>query len=273
MTFLARNLPQSIWTKLPKSELHCHLDGSMRVETVIELAEMYDVSIPTTDVEELRNYLTVPFECLSLIDYLKGFAVTCSVLQNAYALKRTTYEICEDAAKDGVRYLEIRFAPSLHTQKNLSATGAVDAVCAGAMLAEHKLPITVRIIVCAMRHESSSLALAIAEIAWRYRNRGVVGFDLAGPEDGFPPANHKEAYDIIRSRGLNVTVHAAEASGWESARDAMLYCGAKRLGHGVRIQENPEFASFVATSNVLLEVCPTSNVQTKSIKELEDHPF
>ncbi|KAL0207760.1 hypothetical protein P9112_012388 [Eukaryota sp. TZLM1-RC] len=270
---LARDLPSNVWVDIPKAELHCHLDGSMRVETVLELASMYDVKLPVSDIESLRNYLTVPMECESLVDYLKGFAVTCSVLQTSYALKRTVYEVAEDAVNDGVNYLEIRFAPSLHTDKGLTPSGAVEAVCAGAMLAEHKLPITVRIIVCAMRHESPTLTLSIAEIAWRFRNRGVVGFDLAGPENGFPPRDHKEAYDIIRSRGLNVTVHSAEASGWESARDAVVYCGAKRLGHGVRINEDQDFVAFVSSCKITLEVCPTSNVQTKSITKLSDHPF
>ncbi|KAL0228197.1 hypothetical protein RCL1_004340 [Eukaryota sp. TZLM3-RCL] len=271
--FLVRNLPSSFWKAIPKSELHCHLDGSVRTETVIDLANLYNVELPFNDVEQLRNYLTVPMDCPSLPEYLKGFDVTLSVLQTEYSLTRATFEIGEDAFNEGIRYLEIRFAPSLHMNQGLSMSSVVDAVCAGAIMAEQQYNISIRIIVCGMRFDPSEKTQSVAEIAWRYRNKGVVGFDLAGPENGFPATNHIEAYETIRSRGLSVTIHAAEAFGWQSARDAIVYCGAKRIGHGSRIGENPEMVSYVADTGIVLEVCLTSNVQTKAVTSLSAHPW
>eukprot|EP00026_Physarum_polycephalum_P003424 Phypoly_transcript_03435.p1 GENE.Phypoly_transcript_03435~~Phypoly_transcript_03435.p1 ORF type:complete len:770 (+),score=83.44 Phypoly_transcript_03435:62-2371(+) len=260
--------------RLPKVELHRHLDGSTRPQTIIDLAREQGVKIPTENLDELRKLICVDSkECNSLEDYLVGFSVVQLVLQKPYAITRVMFEVCEDAALDGVRYLEVRFSPVLHIDEGLSFSAVMDAICEGLEMAEYHLPITVRIIVCGMRQLPSSTTKDLAEIAWRYRHKGVVGFDLAGPESGFSSKNHAEAFSIIRSKCINVTLHSGEAAGWESIQDSIRYCGANRLGHGVRLIENPDLMQYVINHSIAIEICPTSNIHTKAIAKLEDHPI
>eukprot|EP00005_Dracoamoeba_jomungandri_P005358 CAMPEP_0174254576 /NCGR_PEP_ID=MMETSP0439-20130205/3899_1 /TAXON_ID=0 /ORGANISM="Stereomyxa ramosa, Strain Chinc5" /LENGTH=758 /DNA_ID=CAMNT_0015336243 /DNA_START=196 /DNA_END=2469 /DNA_ORIENTATION=+ len=266
-------LSREIIRKLPKVELHCHLDGAVRVRTLIELAKEQKIEdFPTFNEEELRSKIQVTNHCNSLVEYLYGFDITLLVLQKPYAITRVVYEVCEDACKDGVKYIEIRFSPILHTKTGLSLSQVMEAVVEGQAMAEFNLPITVRIIVCGMRHYSPEKVRSIAEIAWRYRNKGVVAFDLAGPEMGFSSVQHSEAFDIIRSQHINCTIHSGEAAGWEYVHDAIRYCGAQRLGHGVAIVENEDLAQFVVDRGIAVEVCLTSNVQTKAVKSIKEHP-
>jgi adenosine deaminase len=182
------------------------------------------------------------------------------------------YEVCEDNYLDGVRYLEVRFSPILHTQQGLSLSQIMEAVCDGQVLAEHSLPMTVRIIVCGMRQLAPEVSKSLAMIAWRYRNRGVIAFDLAGPEDGFSSKNHREAFDIVRTNLLNCTLHSGEAAGWRSIQDSIRYCGAHRIGHGVRLAENEELLQYVIDKRIPLETCVTSNIQTKAVASAATHP-
>lgn len=266
-------IPYEVMKKLPKAELHCHLDGGVRVKTIIELAKEQGVELPSFDEAELKKRVSVDENCQSLVEYLEGFDITNKVLQKPYALTRAMYELCEDAYNDGVRYLEVRFSPILHTGEGLSQGAVMEAVCEGREMALARFPMNIGILVCAMRQMPSEVTAGIAEVAWRYRTKGVVGFDLAGPEKGFSSKLHKKAFDIVRKRCVNCTLHSGEAAGWESVNDSIQYCGATRVGHGVAIQENPELEKYCVDKGIGVECCITSNIHTKAIQKITDHPI
>ncbi|KAH3760493.1 adenosine deaminase [Pelomyxa schiedti] len=266
-------LTHEILRRLPKAELHRHLDGSIRPSTIIELAKEQGVELPTMDEAELKKLVSVDETCTSLVQYLRGFDITLKVLQKPYAITRAMYEVCEDAWNDGVRYLEVRFSPILHTVEGMSQGGVMEAVCEGQAMAMYRFPLRVQIIVCAMRQLPATESFKIAEIAWRYRHKGVVAFDLAGPELGFSSKIHKSAFEIIRNKCIHCTIHSGEAAGWESICDSIRYCGANRIGHGVRLLENPALMEYVIDHSIAIECCPTSNVHTKAIARIEEHPI
>jgi adenosine deaminase len=257
---------------LPKAELHCHLDGSMRVSTIIELAKEQKVKLPKETAEELTEILAVGMNCKSLEEYLKPFDITCSVLQTAESLIRATYELAEDCAKENIWYLEIRFSPILHINKGLKLTQVVDAVLEGKKKAEKAFNIKVGIIICGLRHITPSISLTLAELAVAYKNRGVVGFDLAGAEDGFPAKDHKDSFYLIINNNINTTVHAGEAYGPESIHQALHYISANRIGHGTRLLEDGDLLNYVNDHRIPLEMCITSNLQTKAVESPEKHP-
>lgn len=257
---------------LPKAELHCHLDGSMRVETILDLAKQNKVKLPKDNLEDLTNYLAVGMECKSLEEYLRPFDVTCSVLQTKEALVRATYELCEDCANENIWYLEIRFSPILHIEKNLTLTRVIDAVLEGKYKAEKQFNIKVGIIICGLRHTTPEVSLTLAELAVAYKNRGVVGFDLAGAEEGFPAKDHKESFYLIINNNINTTVHAGEGYGPESIHQAIHVISANRIGHGTRLREDGDLLNYVNDHRIPLEMCITSNVQTKAVAKFEHHP-
>lgn len=257
---------------LPKAELHCHLDGSMRVETILDLAKQYKVKLPKDNLEELTNFLAVGMECGSLEEYLQPFDVTCSVLQWKDALIRATYELAEDCYKENIWYLEIRFSPILHINKGLKLTQVIDAVLEGKYKAEKDFNMKVGIIICGLRHTTPDISLTLAELAVAYKNRGVVGFDLAGAEDGFPAKEHKESFYLIINNNINTTVHAGEGYGPESIAQALHYISANRIGHGTRLREDGDLLNYVNDHRIPLEMCITSNVQTKAVDKFEHHP-
>ena len=259
--------------KLPKAELHCHLDGSLRVETIEELANEQHIKLPKNSLEELREYLEVGEDCKSLEEYLQPFAVTNSVLQTEEALARVTYELAEDCAQENIRYLEIRFSPILHVEKGLQLTQVVDAVLKGKHKAENALNIKIGIIICGIRHIDPENSLKLAELCVAYKNRGVVGFDLAGVEENYPAKAHKEAFYLIINNNVNTTVHAGEAYGPESIHQAIHYVSANRIGHGTRLKEDGDLLNYVNDHRIPLEMCITSNVQTKSVESYEKHPI
>lgn len=269
MTKLTREFVQS----LPKAELHCHLDGSMRVETILDLAKQQKVKLPKDNLEELTEHLNVGMECESLEEYLKVFDVTCSVLQTKNSLIRATYELIEDCAKENILYLEIRFSPILHIEKGLKLTQVIDAVLEGKRRGEKDFDITVGIIICGLRHTTPDISLTLAELAVAYKNRGIVGFDLAGAEDGFPAKDHKESFYLIINNNINTTVHAGEGYGPESIHQAIHYISANRIGHGTRLREDGDLLNYVNDHRVPLEMCITSNVQTKAVDSFENHPI
>ena len=266
------SLSLDIIKQLPKADLHCHLDGFCRPETIIELAHEQNVTLPTEDINELKKILTAPFDCPDLPTYLKCFDAPLDVMQYPYAITRIFYEACEDAVKDGITYLELRFAPALHTRNGHSYSQILQAAIDGASMAEMKLPITVRIICCAMRHMSPEINKQVADVCWRYRHNGVVAFDLAGPEYGFPPDKHIAAFRTMREKNVGLTIHAGEAFGAKSVELA-LACNANRIGHGTRIAEDPNVLNQIIDRRIPLEMCVTSNCQTKAIEKLEDHPI
>jgi adenosine deaminase len=261
--------------KLPKCELHLHLDGSVRPSTLWSLSVEQQVDLGATVVDEasLCSMVQVSADCESLEQYLQAFDVTLRVLQTSCALRRVVYEVCEDASKQsGVRYVECRFSPILHMRGRLSLSAVMEAVCEGAALAMRRLPIRVGIIVCGMRQMDQSVSYRLAEIAWRYRGRGVVGFDLAGPEQGFSSREHARAFRLVRDKLINCTLHSGEGAGWESIADAITHCGAKRIGHGVALAQNERLLKHVADRRIAIECCVTSNLQTKAVASLDAHP-
>lgn len=257
---------------LPKAELHCHLDGSMRVETIMDIAKRENVKLPSNDLKQLKKILEVGMECKSLEEYLRPFDITAEVLQSEYALTRATYELAEDAAAENVRYIEIRFAPLWHI-RTLSLTQVIEAVLKGARKGENDFNIKIGIIICGIRHTTPEDTMKVAELAVAYKNRGVVGFDLAGAEKDFPAKDHKEAFYLIINNNINTTVHAGEAYGTESIDQALHYVSANRIGHGTRLREDGDLLNYVNDHRIPLEMCITSNVQTKAVQSVEDHPL
>ncbi|MGH7582910.1 MAG: adenosine deaminase [Gemmatimonadales bacterium] len=256
---------------MPKAELHVHLDGALRPATLLELAREAGVELPRSDATALKPWMLVS-NARDLNDYLEKFDYTISVLQTAGAIERVAYEMVADAAADGLRYLEVRYCPRLSTGRGLSMDDVVRAEWRGLQRGEREFGVVSRIINCALRQYSPQASIEIAEHSVAMRGHGVVGFDLAGPEAGHPPAVHRDAFDVAARAGLGITVHAGEAAGWESIAEAIDVCHATRIGHGTRLYENPALLERVRKERVCLEINITSNVQTRAIARAADHP-
>jgi adenosine deaminase len=258
---------------LPKTDLHCHLDGSLRLATILDLAERQRVRLPADTPEGLKKALHMGDQCASLEDYLTAFDVTLAVLQTEEALYRAAYELAVDCAAENVRYLEVRYAPVLHTRNGLKPTTIVDAVLEGLRAAKRETGVKSHVIICGIRHIDPRTSLRLAELAVAYKNRGVVGYDLAGAEEGYPSKDHHAAFQLILDNNVNVTIHAGEAYGPESIAQAIHTCGAHRIGHGVRLRENGDLLNYVNDHRIPLEMCPSSNVQTGSVAGFDSHPL
>ena len=269
--------------KLPKVLLHEHLDGGLRPSTVIELAKESGYGgLPTADAAELAAWFHRGAQRGNLPEYLEGFAHTCGVMQTRDALERVAYEFLEDMKEDGVVYAEVRFAPLLHTQAGLTQDEVVNAVLAGLRRGEGDFGVKWGLIICALRHLETSLEAA--ELAIRWREAGVVGFDLAGDESGFPPKKHMDAFHAIQRANFHITIHAGEAFGVESIWQALQYCGAHRLGHATRLRDDihiaedgslklGSLAQYVLDRRIPLEMCLYSNLHTGACHDLAEHPF
>ncbi len=278
-------LTKALIQALPKVLLHDHLDGGLRPQTVIELAkESKYKKLPTTDPGELAAWFHRGATRGSLPLFLEGFDHTCGVMQTEEALQRVAYETMEDMKKDGVVYVETRFAPIFHTDKGLHLETIVKAVLNGLEKGKRDFGVEYGLILCAMRNMNPVLSKEIAELAVDFRNQGVVGFDLAGEEGGYPPKKHIEAFHFIQRENFNITVHAGEAFGKESIWQAIQWCGAHRIGHATRLIEDMKvkdgqvlsmghLAQYVLDKRIPLEICLTSNVHTGAVKSLEEHPF
>jgi adenosine deaminase len=258
--------------RLPKAELHCHLDGSLRPETMLDLAREYGKPMPASDADALREYMTVR-DARHLEDYLERFDITLSVMQTESALERITFELAEDAARDGVRYIEVRYGPVLNVREGLSLEQAVEAPLRGLARAEERHGITGRLIVCAIRNMAPAVSQELAELAVAYRHRGIVGFDLAGGEVGNPARDHARAFAYARSHDLACTCHAGEGDGPDSVREAVHVCGAHRIGHATRLIEDTSLTDYCNDRRITLEICLTSNVQTRAARSYSAHPF
>ncbi|ORV14632.1 adenosine deaminase [Mycobacterium celatum] len=274
--------------RAPKALLHDHLDGGLRPATVLDLAGQlgYD-DLPATDVDELARWFHTRSYSGSLERYLEPFAHTVAVMQTPEALHRVATECVEDLAADNVVYAEVRFAPELHINRGLSFDEVVDTVLAGFADGEKAAgaagrPITVRCLVTAMRH--AALSREIAELAIRFRDKGVVGFDIAGAEAGYPPTRHLDAFEYMRDHNARFTIHAGEAFGLPSIHEAIAFCSADRLGHGVRIVDDIDVdedgtvrlgqqASILRDKRIPLELCPSSNVHSGVVASIAEHPF
>jgi len=264
---------KEIIRKMPKTDLHVHLDGSLRLGTLLELAEEQKVKLPAQDEDSLRRVLHVSQECKSLEEYLEAFRVTLSVLQTREALVRAAYELAEDAAAENVWYMEVRYSPILHTQRGLRLTEVSDAVLEGLARAGKDFGIRTGVIICGIRSMDPETSLLLAELAVAYKNRGVVAFDLAGREHSYPAKEHREAFYLVVNNNINCTIHAGEAYGPESIAQAIHYCKANRIGHGTRLKENGDLLNYVNDHRIPLEMCVTSNVQTKAVPTIEAHPI
>jgi adenosine deaminase len=284
--------------KAPKALLHDHLDGGLRPATVLELAAQVGHALPAGDAEGLAAWFRQAAGSGSLERYLETFAHTVAVMQTPEALRRVAYECALDLAADGVVYAEVRFAPEQHVSRGLSLDDAVEAVLAGfragsADAAGSGAPVRIGTLLTAMRHGARSME--IAELAVRYRDLGVVGFDIAGAEAGFPPTRHLDAFEYLQRENFHFTIHAGEAFGVPSIWQALQWCGADRLGHGVRIVDDihgvevargaagssggrvkpvlGRLAAYVRDKRIPLELCPSSNVQTGAAPSIAEHPI
>ena len=257
---------------LPKTDLHLHLDGSLRLESILDLGREQNIRLPADDVESLGRLVRMGEGERSLERYLQAFDVTLAVLQEDAAIERAAYELAADCAAENVRYIEVRFSPILHTRHGLSLKESVEAVRAGLQRAEAEHGIQTGIILCGIRHISPESSLVLARLALEYKGAGVVGFDLAGAEEHFPAKKHREAFFLILNNNINCTVHAGEAFGPASIAQAVHYCGAHRIGHGTRLREDPDLMAYINDHRIALEMCLSSNVQTGAVARLEDHP-
>lgn len=259
----------------PKAELHCHLDGSLRLSTMLELAAEQGKTkrLPADNEEDLRAILREIDDAETLEEYLAWFGYSIPLMQSREALRRIAFELAEDAARENVRYLEVRYGPILHTEEGLSLDAVNDAVLTGLREAEEQYGIRTAVIVCGLRDRFESASLAQAELAVRYRGRGVVAFDLAGGEAGNPSDIHGAAFYHARKHLIGITIHAGESFGPVSIRQALFKCGAHRLGHGVTLRQDPDLLRYVVDRQVPLEMCPTSNVQTHVVTSYETHPI
>ncbi len=298
------DIPFDLLQRLPKTDLHCHLDGSMRIKTILELADQYKIRLPADNEDELRRVVVLKDGVASLVDYLKVFDVTLLVLQTDEALERAAYELAEDAAKENVKYIEVRFAPILHTNNLLTIEKIFESVIAGLDRAEKRFDIKTGLIVCGMRnfpyqisHTAARLkdrlstfsdarlaqllAEEIARVTCRLSEKHdkIVGFDIAGPENGFPARDFYNAFQEIISHHLSITVHAGEAYGPDSIEQAVKYCHAHRIGHGTRLIEAKDDSRlhtlyrYFKDKRIPLEICVTSNIQTATVPSIAAHPI
>ncbi len=285
---MSRILPPDVIARAPKVLLHDHLDGGLRPETIVELADDAGYrKLPATGAAALRQWFFDAADSGSLERYLQTFAHTVAVVQTAEALHRVARECAIDLAADGVVYAEVRFAPELHTERGLNLHQVIEAVLAGfadgqrsAEAAGHR--IIVRTLLTAMR--TAARSLEIAKLVVEYRDRGVAGFDIAGAEAGYPPTRHLDAFEYLRRENAHFTIHAGEGFGLPSIWEALQWCGADRLGHGVRIVDDIEalpdgtaklgrLAAYVRDKRVPLEMCPSSNLQTGVCPTIAEHPI
>ena len=277
-------LTKELIHRVPKVELHDHLDGGLRPSTIIELAHENGVSLPSENPVELADWFARGCRQKSLPLYLETFDLTVAVMQTPKALRRVAQEALEDLAAEHVVYAEIRFAPILHVQKGMSMEEVVVEVLEGLDEGRRVTGMDFGLILCALRNQDPALSLEIAKLSVAFRNRGVVGFDLAGDESGHPPKKHLEAFQYIRNQNFNITIHAGEGFGLESIWQALQVCGSHRIGHGTRliedmaisgtkIQKMGSLAHFIQDRRVPMEMCLSSNVGTGAATDFASHPF
>ncbi|MBW3112462.1 adenosine deaminase [Bacillus sp. MCCB 382] len=258
---------------MPKIELHCHLDGSVRPETIIDLAKKDGIQLPSFDQDKIKEELIAPLDCKSLDEYLEKFSIPNDVMQSKENLKRITFELYEDAAGENVKYMEVRFAPLLHTRKGLSVEEIIESVIDGMKEAEERFDIKGNIILCCMRTMSPESAFEVVEKGKGFLGKGVVAIDLCASEEAGFCAEFVEPIALAREYGYRVTIHAGETGVGRNVLEAVEWLGAERIGHGVYITDCPEAYQVVKDKGIVLEICPTSNVQTKAVREFRDHPL
>jgi len=264
-------LTADLLRQLPKAELHVHLDGSLRPATMLDLGRAAGFSLPAAEPRALREHMRVD-DARNLEDYLARFELTIALLQTPEAIERVAYEMCEDAARDGVWYLEVRYCPLLSCRQGLSLDDVLAAEWRGLQRGEADFGVIARIICCSLRHYEPAVSLEVARHAVEWRGRGVVGFARAGGEAGRPPSLHAAAFDVAARGGLGITVHAGEAAGAESVAEAIFRCHAARIGHGTRLREDPVLQDYVRDRRICIETNITSNIQTRAVVNAASHP-
>jgi adenosine deaminase len=277
-------LSEEFLRKVPKVLLHDHLDGGLRPRTIIELAQEQGLELPETEEEALASWFHEGANRGSLTEYLKGFTITTGVMQTEEALHRVAFEMMEDMHRDGVVYVETRFSPLFHTRGNLTHDQVIEAVLRGLKDGSRTFGVKFGLIICGMRNHPPEDSLRMAEYAVQYRDQGVVGFDLAGDEMGYPPKDHLMAFHYIQRNNFYITIHAGEAFGKESIWQALQFCGTHRIGHGTnlkedmmesndRIVEMGTLSRYVLDRRIPLEICLSSNLHTTTMRNLHYHPF
>lgn len=265
-------IPDEVLKALPKTDLHCHLDGSLRLETFRELGQKAGMDMPSSPKEIRSKYFPPDREC-GMNEFLSYFDHTLAVLQTAENLDRVAFELAEDFAAEGVWYLEVRFCPLFHRDKGLKNDEILEAVLKGLSRAEEKYGIETGLILTGIRTTGPESSFELSELAVNWKNRGVVAFDLAGVEENFPAKDHLEAFYNTMNNNQNVTIHAGEGFGPQSIHQALHRCGANRIGHGTRLEEDADLLTYVADHRIPLEICLSSNLQSCVVEDLADHPF
>ncbi len=264
-------VPDADWLRrAPKTDLHCHLGGGIRLSTILDEAKRQGIDLPATDEDTLRPYV-VKDQAESLEDYLKAFKITESVMKDADALERVAYELCEDAHRENVRVLEIRYAPTNYRTPSLQLFRIVEAVLAGIERARRDFDMLAGLILCGMKQDKDSVREAVS-LAAEYKGSGVIGFDLAGPEKGYKTKSYEPLLEKVFTSFLPVTIHAGEAYGAKSIAEAVIYLNARRIGHGTNLFELQGLAEYVEITGLGLEVCLSSNLHTRAIPSVQTHP-
>lgn len=264
-------MKRALVKNLPKIELHCHLDGSIRPATLQKIAAQQGISLPASE-NELKELLVAPEDCQNLNEYLQRFDLVLSCLQTENALQQAAFDLISQASEENIQYIEVRFAPSLHTEKGLSLAQIVTAVLAGLNQGQEQFGVKSNALLCGMRHEELDEIEQIVLLAEEYKRSGVAGFDLAGNEIDFPPYVFEETLRLVERSNIPLTLHAGECGCGKNVADAV-YLGAKRIGHGIAVKDTPEYFALLQEQGTLIEMCPTSNFQTKTVTSLDDYPF
>ncbi|WP_105619906.1 adenosine deaminase [Vallitalea okinawensis] len=259
--------------RLPKIELHCHLDGSVRPETIKELAKEVGIKLPTDQIEGIRDLMVAPMDCQSLKEYLMRFDLPVKLMQTKSSLERVAYEVMEDAAKENIKYMEIRFAPLHHVHEGLSVIEVIESVIRGVKKAEDRFDIQGNLILSCLRHSPVETTYDVIEAGKAYLGNGVVAFDLAAAEEPGFCLQFVEPVALARQYGYRITIHAGEQGVGQNVYDAIQLLGAERIGHGIYIRNHKEAYELVKDKGIYLEMCPTSNVQTKAVSSFEEHPI
>lgn len=258
--------------EIPKIELHCHLDGSVRVETMYELL-LEQGEISPMEMEQFEQMVRVKEDCKSLKEYLEKFKYPLKVMQRKEYLERITYELLEDLSLQNVKYVEIRFAPFLHMEEGLTFNEIVESVLRGMEKGQEEFGILSNVILICMRHEGVENSIEIVERGEKYLGKGVVAVDLAGNEADFPPEIHKEAFQLAFKKGYNITVHAGETGTEENIVKSIELLHADRIGHGIAAIKDPNIMELIKDRGIHIEMCPISNLQTKAVKTIEEYPI
>lgn len=257
--------------KMPKIELHCHLDGSVPIETLYQLAKDSQLSIPN-NIKDFSKLVTAPQDCESLVEYLQRFDIPIGALQTAENLSTAAYSLVKECSKENVVYLEVRFAPLFHLQKGLTLNQVVEGVLQGLEKGRQDFGVEYGLILCGMRHQPVEENTVLLQLAEDYKNKGVVAVDLAGDEKGFPVGGQADFFIKAKELGIPYTIHAGEADGAESIWNA-LKLGTKRIGHGIAMKDDPKLLKYCVEEGIGIEMCPISNLQTKAISSWEDYPY